>query len=167
MAHWFAVRTKPRREFYAKEQLMRQGHTVYLPVVRRLVSHARRRRLASRPFFTGYLFILLEPDQANWTAINSTYGVACVVRFGDYYPPVPLELIEGLRAREDGSGHVVLPEELASPFRPGARVRVRVGEADIEGIFAGLDGEERARVLIELLGRQQDLTVPVEAVSAL
>ncbi len=163
---WFAVRTKPRREFYAKENLLRQGYTVYLPVVRRVVSHARRRQVASRPFFTGYLFVLLDPDHANWHSINSTYGVACAVRFGDYYPPVPNDLIASIRSREDESGQVHLPEGLRSPFRTGAKVTVKVGEADIEGIFAGLNGEERARILIEILGRQQKLSVPLEAVSA-
>ncbi len=167
MNRWFAIRSKPRKEFYAKENLERQGHVVYLPVVRKRVTHARKQRVVSRPFFSGYLFARLNPASTNWTAVNSTYGVAGVVRFGDQYPEVPHELIEQLRSKEDETGHIILPEELASPFTKGARVAVKIGEADIEGIFFGLSGEDRARILIELLKKRWVAEVPLEIVSPL
>ncbi len=67
---------------------------------------------------------------ANWVAISSTYGVAGVVRFGNLYLSVPERLIDGLKMREDDTGHVVLPEAHQLPFKKG-RVSVILGEADI------------------------------------
>ncbi len=159
---WYAVRTKPRREFYAKDNLVRQGFETYLPVVKRLISHARKKRLEPRPFFTGYLFLHLSPEECNWTTINSTYGVLSAVRFGDVYPPVPDGLIAELKAREDSLGNIVLDPLKTVPFKPGDKVLVRKGEGLMEAIFTEMNSEDRAIVLIELLKRQIKVEVPVE-----
>ena len=133
--HWYAVRTKPRREFYARENLVRQGYETYLPVVKRLISHARKKTIEPRPFFAGYLFIHVASHECNWPAINSTYGVLCAVRFGDIYPPVPDTLIAELRAREDTSGLISLDPRKTVPFKQGDKVSVRRGEGLINAIF--------------------------------
>jgi len=158
---WYAVRTKPMKEFFAQDNLKRQGYETYLPIVKRFVSHARRKILASRPFFSGYLFVHLSKEEQNWTNINSTFGVLSAVRFGDVYPPVPDELIERLRAREDSSGHIVLDPSKIVPFRAGDRVLIRRGDALIEGLFKEMRSEDRAIVLIELLKRKVPVKVSV------
>jgi transcriptional antiterminator RfaH len=165
MHRWFAIRTKPNKEFFAKKNLEMQDITVYLPVIEKLTRHARKIKKVQQPFFKGYLFAQLEPDTTNWTSINSTYGVAGIVRFGNRYPAVPDSLIERLKGNEDEKGHIIIPDDYKLPFKKGSKVSVRVGEADMEGIFFGMDGETRARILIELLSNQQEISVPVVAVS--
>ena len=162
---WFAVRSKTGREMYARENLIRQGFVTYLPLVRRWRSHARKRTRVSRAFFDGYLFLYLSPQQQNWVAINSTYGVIGAVRFGDFYPPVPDIIIEELRRREDDAGHIVLEPDAEVPFKKGERVAVYKGDAIVEGLFQKMSGEDRAIVLIDILKRQVPVRVPVDSLS--
>ena len=162
---WYAVRTKPNKESYAKENLLRQGFEVYLPVVKRLVSHAGKKAFLPRPFFAGYLFVGLRPEERNWTAINSTYGVLCAVHFGGVYPPVPEDLICELKAREDASGYVSLDLLKRVPFRQGDKVVLKTGEGMLEAIFQAMSSEDRAVVLVELLKREIKVEVPVESLN--
>ena len=162
--HWFAVRTKPRREFHARQNLLQQGYDTYLPVMKRLISHARKKSLKPRPFFSGYLFIHVNPDEADWHAINSTYGVLCAVHFGALYPPVPDILIEELKAREGADGLISIDPMKTVPYRPGDRVLVRRGQGLIDAIFQEMKAEDRAVVLIELLRRQLRVEVSLETI---
>ena len=163
---WYAVRTKPMKELYARDNLARQGFSVYLPLIRRLVSHARKKAIVPRPFFSGYLFVHLAPLEQNWVSINSTYGVACALRFGNVYPPVADEIIQTLKNREDEAGYIDLGPGGLVPFKKGDRIAVKTGEGVLEGLFQEMSGEDRALVLVEILKRQVAVKVPVEAVSA-
>lgn len=57
---WFAVRTRPRQETVARDQLEHQGFEVYLPLVNTRITHARKVSWQPRPFFSGYLFMHLS-----------------------------------------------------------------------------------------------------------
>ncbi len=166
MKRWFAIRTKPRKEFYAQKNLIRQGYETYLPVIKKLISHARKKSIEPRPFFAGYLFIRVKPDECNWPAINSTYGVLRAVRFGDVYPPVPDALIEELKSREDASGLISVDPLKTVPYRPGDKVFVRRGEGLIDAVFQAMSSEDRAVVLIELLKQQIRVEVPINTIEA-
>ena len=158
-SYWFAVFSKPRREEEATEQLTRQGFTVFLPRVR-----ARRRlrgqwRDIVEPMFPRYLFLRATPGLDDLRPIRSTRGVVGLVRFGGEPRPAPDALIielQRLCAADDGA--LSLPEPLA----PGDRVRI------VEGPFAGYeaellsqDGENRARVLLTLLGQSHAVQMPM------
>jgi transcriptional antiterminator RfaH len=69
---------------------------------------------------------------------------------------VPLKLIEGLRnAAEE-------PRAARPMFQQGQKVRIVTGAfATLEAIFDIAEGEERAMVLLELLGRQSRVRVGV------
>lgn len=71
---WYAIHTKPKQEGIAGLNYQRQGYHVYLPQLRTIVRHARRTTEKMVPFFPGYLFLHLPPEQRNWTAIASTRG---------------------------------------------------------------------------------------------
>lgn len=164
---WFAVRTQPRREFLAKYHFERQGFRVYLPVHKAIISHARKREDAIRPFFPGYLFLHLAPDERQWTTISGTIGAACAVRFGEFHPPVPNVIIETLRSREDECGFIVTNSLRQSIFQPGDRVLFPVNQVqDLYGIFEARRGEERAIILVEILKRQVSVEVPLAALVA-
>lgn len=156
---WYVVFTKPRQETIALGQLERQGYTCYLPL--RAVEKLRRgRRIhGTEPLFNRYLFVRLGGglDGPSWTPIRSTLGVSHVVRFGSEPAWAADGLIEQLRRCEP----IALGR--AEPlYQPGDRLRINEGPyAGLSAVYQMDDGDARARVLIQLLQRPAQLTVPL------
>ncbi|MCF6290567.1 MAG: transcriptional activator RfaH [Desulfobacterales bacterium] len=164
---WFAIRVKPHKEQIARTQFERQGFTVYLPKTLKTRRHARRVEQVERPFFPGYLFLHLAPEERRWPTIGGTIGAIGPVRFGDQYPPVPAWLIENLQAREDEQGYISTRELERSFLKPGSKVKIVYGElAGVEGIFREIRGQDRAVILLDMLRRQVTATVSVAALTA-
>jgi len=164
---WFAIKTKPRKEFYAKGNFENQDLEVFLPATIRIARHARKVKEVLSPLFPGYLFLHLEPSERNWVTISSTYGAVGPVRFGDYYPPVPDWFIEELKARSDESGVIQVGMKEKYGFEPGDRVRLTgPNQTIIEGILKAIDGKDRAIILIEMLKREVATKVPLSALRA-
>lgn len=161
---WFVVQTQSRAEAKAKRHLVNQGFKTYMPVYQRRVRHARRSELVLRPLFPGYLFVQLDPDLHRWRSINGTVGVRQILTDGNAPRHVPDCIIEEIVAREDENGAV----KLATPaFRPGQLVRVLDGAfADVSGLFEEMRDENRAVLLISLLGRKVRVNVPAAEVTA-
>jgi len=160
---WFAVRAKPRREAYAREQFMNQGYEVYLPMFLQLICHARKKSMEPRPFFPGYLFLSLSLEERNWTKIRSTVGALGAVHFGMNYPPVPDELVRSLKQREDEQGYVILSKATRHGFKPGQKLRFKHGSFEgYEGLLVETRGEDRVLLLLNLLQRQVYSEIPVE-----
>jgi transcriptional antiterminator RfaH len=165
--YWFAVQTKPRQETVAEENLARQGYHSYLPKVR--VRKRRRGKWVKvvEPLFPRYLFIQVDPDKVSLAPVRSTLGVAALVRFGQQLKPVPDEVIDYLLQAEDPDTHQHLADQW--PHQPGDTVRVLEGPFNgLSGIFQSVsgEGEGRALLLIELLGRQNTVQVSMDALSA-
>ncbi|MTZ14677.1 transcription/translation regulatory transformer protein RfaH [Pseudomonas sp. JL972] len=150
---WYLVQTKPRQESRAEEHLQRQHYECYRPL--RNTTGGRQQARHAEPLFPGYLFIRLDPGKDNWYPIRSTRGVSRVVSFGGQPIPVQDELIEQLRQR------LAVPPMVAAPFSPGERVQISGGGLhELEAIFVASDGEQRSIILLNLLHRQQKITVP-------
>jgi len=146
---WFAVRTKPRQETLARDQLEQQGFEVYLPLVNTRITHARKVSWQPRPFFSGYLFMHLSKEQQQWTTIRSTIGVLAPVSFGDFYPPLPDAAIGLLQSRHDENGYINVDSKPVSPFNAGDAVQMNDGSMKgLEGVFLEMRGPERAMVLL-------------------
>lgn len=153
---WYLVHTKPREEVRALENLERQGYRCFLPIL--AVEKLRRGAVmrVEEPLFPRYLFIELDADGfgQSWAPIRSTKGVSQLVRFGAEAAKVDERLIAALRDRDAEA-----PRPL---FRSGDRVTIADGPfAGIEAVFEIADGERRAMVLVEMLGKRARLTVPV------
>ena len=102
-----------------------------------------------------------------WTTIGSTIGAIGPVRFGEYYPPVPDWVVEGLRGREDENGLISLSFRQKSQLKRGDRVTVVMGNLEyIEGIFQADRGEDRALILLEILRSEVPTIVPLSALKA-
>jgi transcriptional antiterminator RfaH len=150
---WFLIFTKPAGENAAKQNLERQGFRVYYP---RLVRPALYRgRWVDRivALFPRYLFVQLDVVRQSMAPLRSTVGVANVVRFGNDAAVVPDLLVDDLLRRADPvSGLHRLSAR--RPFAPGDRVNVIAGAFEgLCGIFERDAGEERAVILLALLGR--------------
>jgi transcriptional antiterminator RfaH len=165
MSHWYAVQSKPRQELIAEQNLQRQGFTTYLPRIR-----LRKRKRDSwvdavEPLFPRYLFIHVDPDQDSLAPVRSTLGVAGLVRFGQLLRPVPDAVIDYLKQLEDPETQQRQAE--AWPHQPGDTLEVLEGPfASLTGIYQMPLGEDRALLLIELLGRSNSVAVAKAALAA-
>src|SRR5581483_12163848 len=97
MKEWYALRSKPKREFFAASQLTRAGIEVYLPQVR--VHRQHGKASACEPFFPGYFFGHLDPQQTEIHLAKYTPRILYVVGYGDEPSPVPDELITSIQRR--------------------------------------------------------------------
>jgi transcriptional antiterminator RfaH len=164
MTNWYAVQTKPRQELTAEQNLQRQGYITYLP---RICLRKRKRDKwvdAVEPLFPRYLFIQVDPAQNSLAPVRSTLGVAKLVRFGQLLRPVPDAVIDYIKQLEDPETQQRQGE--AWPHQPGDTLEVLEGPfANLTGIYQMPLGEDRALLLIELLGRSNTIAIPKDALT--
>jgi transcriptional antiterminator RfaH len=158
MPTWIVVRSQPARENYTAENCARQGYAVFLPKILEHSGRGTQRIALSKPLFPSYLFVGID---GRWHSLLSTYGVRAVLLRGDSPATVPLAVIDELKRRQNEDGLIVLPRR-----RRGDQVRIARGVfAGHEGIYLGMNPQQRVRVLLSLLGgktrvliAEQDLT---------
>jgi transcriptional antiterminator RfaH len=162
MKDWYAVQAKPRQEHTAEQNLQRQGFVTYLPRIR-LRKRKRNKWVDSvEPLFPRYLFIQVDPDQESLAPVRSTLGVTGLVRFGQLLRPVPRAVIDYLKQLEDPDTQQRHAE--AWPHQPGETLEILEGPfANLTGIYQMPLGEDRALLLIELLGRSNAVVVAKDA----
>lgn len=153
---WYLVQCKPRQDERAEQNLVRQGYSCSRPVCRRERLVRGKCQFIQESLFPGYLFIHM-PDGANWAPLRSSRGVTRVVAFGGQPLPVSQKLVEQLQARAQNC--------IISTFNPGDKVSLlEEGYAGLESIFMAMDGEERVILLINLMNRQQQISMPLASV---
>lgn len=153
---WYLVHCKPRQDERAEENLLRQGYTCYRPQrgCERIVRG--RRQIIAESLFPGYLFIQLA-DDANWAPLRSTRGVNRIVGFG------------GMPLRLDNSLITHLQHRTEAPVKPaleaGNSVHITEGGfAELDAIFVAMDGEQRVLLLLNMLNRQQQISIPLVSI---
>ena len=153
---WYLVQCKPKQDERAEENLVRQGYECSRPLCSRERLLRGKRQLVQESLFPGYLFIHM-PLGANWAPLRSSRGVARVVAFGGQPLPVSQQLVEQLQARALTA--------VVSPFKPGDKVTVKEeGFSGLDSIFMCMDGEERVILLINLMNRQQQISLPLASI---
>lgn len=166
-SRWYAVQSIPQQESRAAGHLIQQGFEVFYPRCWRTVStrnqYGRRTGSVLRPFFTGYLFVALGPDQAIYT-VNKTIGVQRVVETMSGPLEIPLGVMTDLMARVDKDGMMSEPEAPAAPkLRVGEKRRITTGA--LEGLLAEIarvDDSANVRVFLEMFGSVREVTIPSE-----
>lgn len=148
---WFVVKSLPRKEALAAMHLKRQNFEAFLPLLAAVSSRISGGELGHRTsFFPGYLFVLMDIRNDRWRSVNGTIGVSTILQSGGQPAPVPLGLVEELKSRTNAFGELGFEDKLET----GAAVRIVGGPFDrLLAIFQELDGEGRAKVLLELMGR--------------
>lgn len=158
MKRWYAIHTKPRQEELAAEHLERQEFEIYLPKIKQARRFRQKWRDTIEPLFPRYLFIRLDLGQDNVAPIRSTRGVTKLVSFNGLPATVPDPLIDALVESADPDSGLIHPHE--DRFKPGATVTIVNGPlAGLEAIFKAHDGEARSIILLELLGKIQQLKI--------
>ena len=164
MKQWYAVYCRPRQEGRADEHLRRQGFEVFFPRMTCLRQRASGLQPVTEPLFPRYLFVRLDESTDQWGAIRSTRGVVDLVRVGYSLLPVPEGIVACIRRRIDPeTGSVDLRKE--SDFQPGEKLQIIRGPfRGCEAIFETRDGNRRVVVLLDLMQREQSVTVETAAV---
>jgi transcriptional antiterminator RfaH len=157
---WYVAYTRPRQEARALENLGNQGFRCLLPRID--VEHLRKGRVVtvSEALFPRYLFVHLEVGRSNWAAIRSTRGVARLVEFGGVAARVPAAMIDALAEQ---------PARQKALFEAGDQLKVINGpfagiEAELLRMYKTPDGEARVMLLMEILTRPQQISLPACAV---
>ena len=157
---WFAVHTKPRQERIAQENLERQGYRCFLPMAINPYQRRSTKNLRIEPLFPRYLFLNAAPDQQSLGPVRSTRGVNTLVRFGTKLATMPEPVIRGIDQMRDPETGLVRLDPV--PVEVGERVKVFDGPlAGLQGIFKERKGENRALLLMSILGTES--TVEVDA----
>lgn len=165
MKRWYVARTHPQGEAKAVSNLLRQGFLAYLPRYLKRRRHARRVDMVAAPLFPRYLFINFDVTAARWRAISSTIGIDRLICAEDTPMPVPDGVIEDIKAREGEDGYV--PVGCGAGFARGEPVQILSGAlSDHVGLFDCPSDEQRVFVLLNLLGRQVRVRVPLDTVAA-
>lgn len=146
---WFALYTKPHKEYLVRDLLRRQGIEVYLPEV--AVAVRRRDRRERKPFFPHYLFAQLVPGGEAMARARWTPGLRSIVSADGRAIPVPEEVINHIRRRL-ATMDMTRPEE---PLKRGQALRVQRGPFEgLEAVFdRRLSPEGRVRVFLQWMSR--------------
>jgi transcriptional antiterminator RfaH len=150
-ADWFVAQLKPNSYAKAKLNLEQQGFVTFMPLVERVVSHARTKKRVMRALFPGYIFLTFDRDSTQWRKINNTFGVTSLIMARANTPAcVPANLMDALLSGCDESGHILPPET----FQVGDLVRVVSGafQGTLAEVQRASDGE-RVRLLLDIMGR--------------
>ena len=157
MKNWYLLKTKPRQEIIAKQNLKNHGYGSFCPIVKinnRLVV-----------LFPGYLFVQLNEKTQNWSPINSTKGVSHFVKFGLNFAKVPTSVIELIKTNQH-----ITAEKLKdlNKFKPGDKVQICDGVFNnFVASFKSYKSDERVILLMDLLGLEQSFSFKKKSVIAL
>ena len=141
MKNWYLIKTKPRQEKIAKQNLKNQGYEAFCPVSK------INNQLAV--LFPGYLFVQLNEKTQNWSPINSTKGVSHFVKFGLNFAKVPTTVIKFIKANQH-----ITTEKLKNlyKFKPGDKIQISDGVFNnFVAIFESYKSDDRVILLMNLL----------------
>lgn len=162
---WYVVQTHALAENKALFHLRRQGFEAYLPRYLKRRRHARKTDWVPAPLFPRYMFLHMDTERSRWLSIRSTIGVSQLVCQGNRPAPVPDEIIESIRERESETGLIDIRRE--ARFNKGDAVQVVDGPLSEQvGLFECDTDDDRVVILLDLLGREVKVQVPIETVAA-
>lgn len=159
---WFCLRSQPKHEHIAARHLRQMtGVEVFLPRIRFRRKTRHGSAWTTEALFPNYLFARFD-----WTdllrRVCHAPGVSGVIHFGDQWPTVPDQLVGELRELFGAEELHVLPAE------PKVGDEVKIAGGAFHGLTAvvthALPARKRVTVLLEFLGRQTAVEVPLEKV---
>lgn len=160
---WFVIKTKPTKEELARINYQNQGYKTYLPVIKKKISHSGKKQIVLRPFFPGYLFLNLEPNEYNWASISATRGAIGPLRFGGQYIPVPEWVIEDIKRQEDSSGTISTCNIIKKQLKAGSPIKVDFNnQGRVSGTVFSFDGDHNVIILLDILKRRVKTSVPLK-----
>ena len=161
---WYALNSQPRTEARVAETLERLYSEKPLETYLPLWPDTRMRESATAtPLFPGYLFVRCDLSRLSLAEMRRASGFRSLVTFGNSPAVVQDEAIALVKnrlgaARAEGGFR-------REWFTPGETLQVNSGP--LSGLLAVFDGpiepSDRARVLVEFLGRTSRVTMPASS----
>ena len=146
---WFLITLKPNCFRLAELNLSRQGFEIFSP--KRHETSRNSKHFISRlvPLFPGYLFVKIDSVSPSIKSLRSTRGVSNVVNFSRNYTPLPLTIVEKLRAKCDCNGIF----SKSSKIQKGQKIKIERGPfATFFAKIESVEPNQRVRLLVEFLG---------------
>ena len=167
MKRWYLLATKPREDERAQLHLENQGYELFRPQVRKFRISQGKQVPVIEPLFPRYIFISLDELMSNWSRIRSTRGVSQLVRFAEMPAVVPDQVISMLRKQCDADDIIDLTGENPFVFNAGDEIEITGGSfKGIRAIIKEQTGEDRVLLLLDLLGKTQELEIPISHVKS-
>ena len=165
MNRWFVVHTQPQKEVLAAQELINQGFAVYYPKFSKIRRHARRVDTVASPLFPRYIFVNFDNSETPWRCINGTRGVSYLLTNDNKPISIPSQIIQNLKDQETDAGFV--PVDALSVFTKGSKVRIVDGVLkDNSAIVDSISDQQRVQLLIDFMGRQLQVALPIHMVEA-
>ena len=156
---WFLAQLRPNSGLIAERNLKRQGFQTFLPMEEATKQVRGKFAHTLRPLFPGYIFVSFNIAKGHWRVVNSTHGLSRLVSFGKDPAPVPADIVSQLMLRCDASGKLLPPKLLNS----GDEVRLSTGPfADFVATVESIAADRRVWVLLEIMGGQTRVAVPID-----
>jgi transcriptional antiterminator RfaH len=161
--HWYALRSKPRKEDVVWRQCREQGYEVFYPRIRIQPVNPRARKV--KAYFPGYLFTYVDLDTIGLSAFQWMPHAIGLVTFGGEPSTVPDNLILAIQRRVDEIS--AAGGEVFDGLKKGDKVLISYGPFEgYEAIFdTRLPGSERVRVLLDLLSNKRQVPIELNASS--
>jgi transcription antitermination factor NusG len=160
LTRWACIRSKPRAELWARDNLYRVGFEVYLPMVsvRRRDRGTGRYAMVPMPLFANYLFLAHEPGSP-WRGIRGAPGVGKLLLDGYKPQYARVGAVELLLATEDARRNPT-----AQPsWEPGAACMISQGAFDGHEAVIVEVTNTAARIGLFVFGQLTYATVPVDS----
>ena len=159
---WFCIRAQPKHEHVAAASLRKDlGLEIFLPRLRLKRATSRGPVWFNEALFPNYLFARFALS-SRLLAVQHARGVRDIVHFGPRWPVVPDTVILSLQAALGPAELHVLPDN----FQAGQPVQIAGGA--FHGLSAivmrVMPSQERIAVLLEFLGRQTPVELPLASV---
>jgi len=159
--HWYALRSKPRKEEVVWKQVRTQGYEVFYPRLR--VNPVNPRARKQRPYFPGYMFVKVDIEEIGLSTFQWMPHAMGLVCFGEEPAIVSDHLIHAIQKRVEEIA--AAGGEVFDGLSTGDVVVIDDGPfAGYEAIFdARLPGSERVRVLLQLINSQRQIPIEMDA----
>lgn len=161
---WYLAQCKPNATHIAVRNLDNQGFASFLPLQEVTKRKGKGFRHQIRPLFPGYLFVQLDARELPWHKINSTRGIARLVRLGAEPSVVPDAIIAGLIARCTELGIIQDAEALSV----GGRAQVTQGPfSGFAATIANVEANSRIYILLDIMGQSTTVSIDAAALTPL
>ena len=153
---WIIAKTKPNQEKKADINLINQGFTTYLPILKCKKFHKNQWITSKNYLFSGYIFINEDDVHGKYQKINNTYGISKILIDFNAFKPFLLQ------------NHII--EEIADRIEIYHSGKSKISKNDIVEVTSGVHNEltgifledisnKRSKLLINILKSYREVIV--------
>ena len=153
---WLVAQIKPKSHDLAFRNLERQGFETFLPKTD--ITKKKENKFINKEVFVfpGYAFIGIDPQNPNWTKINSTYGVSKLLTFNNKPCEIPFDLIVTLKNRFENKVDPIISENL----KKGDIIKFNNGPfVELVANIQSVEEKKRIYVLLEVMGGRRKFKI--------